>query len=194
MTTLKHISFFFILIYFNWIKTDWVIENCLYLEIYYRGANYQWMNEWMNEWKKSLSSGTSASHTISLICLDSNVMCQGKCAYFGLQLDTSGISSDTGHILYISNIYCWVHYRQQPDMVDRCLSPLSTMFGWCSGPSATPSRVPVLLGYLVLTVPHSELKYPLIPSHFPPFFCTGLTGNTIRHPLIFTLLFIAFHK
>ena len=64
------------------------------------------------------------------------------------------------------------------------------MLGYRSEPSATPSRVLALLGYLVLTVPHSELEYPLIPSPFHQFFCTVITGNTIRHPL--HLYFVAY--
>jgi hypothetical protein len=49
--------------------------------------------------KWPVQDDTSPSHTNSLICLDSNVMCQGKCASFALILDTGGISSDTGDIL-----------------------------------------------------------------------------------------------
>jgi len=63
------------------------------------------------------------------------------------------------------------------------LSPLSTMSGYLSEPLAMPSRVLVLLGTFMLAVPQSELKYTLVPSCFPPFFCTGLTGHTLRLPL-----------
>jgi hypothetical protein len=136
-------------------------------------------------------SPTSASHTSSLICLDSNVMCQGKSAYFALQLDTSGISSNTGDIyVSTSTLPSQSILAASALTAGNCRTWLTGVCHRCQPCSATvPGHQQRHQGSWRCSATSCSLFHtasssiPSFPALFHRFFCTFLTGHTNSHPV-----------